>query len=83
VVRSLATVAVDVSAYKLNLICRPLSGPGAAAEWEIANRTEPITSALQVIWERAQACGYTNLLVVVEPTGIDHKLLLRIGAAPS
>ena len=41
-----ATVACDVSAYKLNLICRELSAPGAVAEWEILNRTEPITSTL-------------------------------------
>ena len=77
---SVATIAVDVSAYKLNLMCRQLSAPGASAEWEIANRTEPITSTLLAIWERAQARGYTNVLVVVEPTGIYHKLLLRIAA---
>lgn len=80
VVPSLATVAVDVSAYKLNLLCRDLASPGASAEWEIANRTEPITSTLVAIWERARARGHTNLLVVVEPTGIYHKLLLRIAA---
>ena len=78
---SLATIAVDVSAYKLNLMCRELSSPGASAEWEIANRTEPIASTLLAIWERAQARGHTSLLVVVEPTGIYHKLVLRIAAA--
>ena len=77
---SLATVAVDVSAYKLNLMCRELSSPGASAEWEIANRTAAITSTLLAIWERAQARGITALRVVVEPTGIYHKLLLRIAA---
>ena len=81
VVPSLATVAVDVSAYKLNLMCRDLSSPGAAAEWEIANRTQAITSTLLAIWERAQARGITNLRIVVEPTGIYHKLLLRIAAS--
>ena len=78
---SVATVAVDVSAYKLNLMCRELSAPGALAEWEIANRTEPITSTLLSIWERAQARGITHLRVIVEPTGIYHKLLLRIAVA--
>ncbi len=78
---SVATVAVDVSAYKLNLICRELSAPGASAEWEIANRTEPITSTLLAIHERAQSQGATEFRVVVEPTGIYHKLLLRIAAS--
>ena len=77
---SVATIAVDVSAYKLNLMCRELSLPGVPAEWEIANRTEPITSTLLAIWERAQACGMTHLRVIVEPTGIYHKLLLRVAA---
>jgi hypothetical protein len=77
---SLATVAVDVSAYKLNLMCRELSAPGASAEWEIDNRTEAITSTLLGVWERAQARGITTLRVIVEPTGVYHKLLLRIAA---
>ena len=75
-----ATVACDVSAYKLNLICRDLSAPGAAAEWEIANRTEPIIDTLTTIRTAAAARGITALRVVVEPTGIYHKLLLRIAA---
>lgn len=77
---SVATIAVDVGAYKLNLMCRELSSPGASAEWEIENRTEAITSTLLAIWERAQARRITGLRVIVEPTGIYHKLLLRIAA---
>ena len=76
-----ATVACDVGCYKINLICRELSSPGAAAEWEIANRTEAITSTLIAIRERALASGIAALRVVVEPTGIYHKLLLRIAAS--
>jgi len=75
---STATIACDVSAHKLNLICRELSGPGDAAEWEILNRTEPITSTLRLICERARARGIMQLRVIVEPTGRYHKLLLRI-----
>jgi transposase len=75
-----STVACDVGCYKINLICRDLSGPGAAAEWEIPNRTEPITTTLLVIRERALARGITELRVVVEPTGIYHKVLLHIAA---
>jgi transposase len=75
------TVACDVGCYKINLMCRELSSPGAAAEWEIANRTEAITSTLICIRERALARGIAALRVVVEPTGIYHKLLLRIAAS--
>lgn len=78
-----ATVACDIGCYKINLICRELSSPGAAAEWEIANRTEAITSTLISIRERALARGIAGLRVVVEPTGIYHKLLLRIAASLS
>jgi len=74
------TIACDVSAYKLNLICRDLSAPGAVAKWEIANRTEPIIDTLTAIREAAALRGITALRVIVEPTGIYHKLLLRIAA---
>ncbi len=72
------TVACDVSAYKLSLFCSDLSRPGAVAEWEIDNGTEAITATLLMIAERARACGFEQLRVVVEPTGIYHRLLLRI-----
>lgn len=77
----IATIACDVSAYKLNLICRDLSVPGAAAEWEIANRTEPIIDTLTSIRNAATARGITALRVVVEPTGIYYKLLFRIAVS--
>ncbi len=76
--RTSAIVSCDVSAYGLNLACRDLSLPGAAAEWEIPNRTEPITATLRSIVEQAIERGITELMVVVEPTGRYHKLLLRI-----
>ena len=72
------TVSCDVSAYKLNLFCRALSAPGAAAQWEIANRSDAITSTLVAIREAALARGITALRIVVEPTGIYHRLVLRI-----
>ena len=76
-----ATIACDVSSAKLNLFCRELSAPGAIAEWEIANRTEAITSMLNSIREKATAQGIAVLRVIVEPTGVYHKLLLRIAAS--
>lgn len=76
-----ATIACDVSSLKLNLFCRELSIPGATAEWEIANRTEAITTTLLSIREKAAANGIAALRVIVEPTGVYHKLLLRIAAS--
>lgn len=76
-----ATIACDVSSDKLNLFCRELSVPGATAEWEIANRTEAITSTLNSIREKAATKGITVIRVIVEPTGVYHKLLLRIAAS--
>jgi transposase len=76
-----ATIACDVSSTKLNLFCRELSAPGAIAEWEIANRTEAITSMLNSIREKAVAQGITILRVIVEATGVYHKLLLRIAVS--
>jgi transposase len=71
-------ISGDVGRDKINLYCHDLSRPGQVAEWEVANRTEPITSTLQSIQQRAVAAGMTALCVVVEPTGIYHKLLFRI-----
>ena len=76
-----AIVACDVGCDMINLFCRELSSPGASAEWEIANRTEAITTTLISIRERAVARGIAALRVVVEPTGIYHKLLLQIAAS--
>ena len=77
----LASIACDVSSQKLNLFCRELSVPGAIAEWEIDNRTEAITTMLLSIREKAAANGIMALRVIVEPTGVYHRLLLRIAAS--
>ena len=76
-----ASIACDVSSQKLNLFCRELTVPGAIAEWEIDNRTEAITTMLLSIREKAAANGITALRVIVEPTGVYHRLLLRIAAS--
>lgn len=73
-----ATIACDVSSVKLNLFCRELSAPGRVAEWEIDNATDAITSTLRTIIEQAGVCGIEQLRVVVEPTGVYHRLILRI-----
>jgi transposase len=52
--------------------------PGFAGTWEIANRTDSIRATLIEIRGLAEVAGYEGLRVIVEPTGIYHKLLLRI-----
>lgn len=78
---SCATVACDVSAYKLDLFCQELSEPGAVAEWQISNSTEAIKALLAAILAQAAARGIGQLRVVVEPTGRYHKLILRIASS--
>ena len=73
-----ANIACDIGASTINLVCRELSAPGALAEWDTRNRTEPITTTLLAIREQALRHGITELRVVVEPTGRYHKLILRI-----
>ncbi|HEX8407420.1 MAG TPA: transposase [Thermoanaerobaculia bacterium] len=75
---SLADVACDVGLDGLNLICSAVAGPGFAATWEIENRTDAIRTTLIEIQRLAEAAGYGGLRVIVEPTGIYHKLLLRL-----
>lgn len=76
-----AIITCDVGSETLHFLCRDLSAPGSPAEWTIDNRTAAITSTLSSVRERATKAGITRLLVVVEPTGIYHKLLLRIAAS--
>lgn len=78
--RSAVNVCCDVGSEKLNLVCRELSAPGVVAEWEIENCTEAITRMLVQIRELATARGIEQLRIVVEPTGIYHRLLLRLAA---
>lgn len=73
-----ATIAVDVGAGSLNYTCSTLSRPGAPAEWKSENRTASITATLTEIRELATSRGIDALQVIVEPTGIYHRLLLRI-----
>lgn len=72
------TVTADVGSLKLNLFCRELCAAGAVAEWEIENGTAAITEHLTAIRELARSRGIDGLRVVVEPTGVYHRLLFRI-----
>jgi len=75
---TLCNVSCDVGMEKLNLVCPAMARPDFRPEWEIANRTEPIRSTLELIRRSARLAGFTNIRVVVEPTGIYHRTLLRI-----
>jgi len=72
------SVAVDVSMEKLNFEYS-LNGPVLARE--IANRTEDIESELASIWTRARSAGFGRVHVVLESTGVYHKLVLRVAQA--
>lgn len=71
-------VSCDVGSERLNLTCRALSRPGAAAEWEIENGSIAITETLTAIRAAAASQGVDRLLLVAEPTGSYHVLLFRI-----
>lgn len=75
---SVADVACDVGETELNLVCSAVARPGFPATWEIENRTAAIRLTLEQIRTLAVAAGYAGLRVIVEPTGIYHKLLVRI-----
>jgi hypothetical protein len=78
VVSSSLDVCADVGMDRLNLVCLPLSRPGAVAEWDIENRSEAITETLTAIKQLAASHGHEQVRVVVEPTGVYHAHFLNI-----
>ena len=75
---TLCNVSCDVGMSKLNFACPSIARPAFRPEWEIANRTEPIHTTLELIRRLARLAGFTNIRVIVEPTGVYHRMLLRI-----
>ena len=73
-------VACDVGSARLNLVCTALSRPGSPAEWEIPNRTASILETLAHIHSLAIEGGARQLRIIVEPTGVYHRLLLELAA---
>ena len=70
-------VCFDAHSDKLDLV----TYVGAEViERSVANRTVDITMALNWLRSRAKVAGYNQLRVVVEPTGVYHKLLLEIAS---
>ena len=78
VVSSALDICADVGMDRLNLVCLALSRPGAVAEWDIENRSVPITETLTAIRDLAASRGHSQLRIVVEPTGVYHAHLLHI-----
>jgi transposase len=76
-----AFVSCDVSMDTLNLVCPSLARPGFKPEWEIQNGSEAIRATLDSILHLARLSGFEQVNVVVEPTGVYHRLLLRIARA--
>jgi transposase len=62
----------------IHIVCPPLDDRGFSESMTVANRTDAIRRALEQIRDRAGALGFPRLRVIAEPSGIYHKLLLRI-----
>lgn len=71
-------VCVDVGMTELHLTVAGAEPSPFPRVFSIANRTAPIRTTLAEIRTIARAAGRTRVRVVVEPTGIYHKLLLRL-----
>lgn len=71
-------VCCDVGMSELHLTAGSAGASRFPRVFSIANRTEPIRGTLAEIRTLADAAGLQRVRVVVEPTGIYHKLLLRL-----
>lgn len=70
-------VCCDVGMDEIHLVCPPLDGSPFARTLTVANRTDSIRTTLEQI--RHSAAGdASRLRIVVEPTGVYHKLLMRM-----
>ena len=75
---TLCNLSCDVGMTTINAAAPSLGRPGFCAEWEIPNRSVEIRDLLERLLAAARAAGFDGLRVVVEPTGIYHRHLLRI-----
>ncbi len=71
-------VCCDVGMTDLHLTVGRTATSRFPRVFSIANRTEPIRTALTEIRALADGAGRRRVRVVVEPTGVYHKLLLRL-----
>lgn len=71
-------VSCDVGMDSLHLVCRGLAGGAFPSVFAIDNRSDAIRSTLTEIRSKAANAGQTDIGLVLEPTGVYDKLLLRI-----
>ena len=71
-------ICCDVGMDSIHLVCRTLAGSAFPRVFAIDNRSEAIRSTLQQLQSDASNHGHAELQLVLEPTGVYDKLLLRI-----
>ena len=69
-------VCCDVGMDEIHVFRPGIGGSPFPHVMSIKNRTESIRSTLRELRASATAAGITNVRIVVEPTGIYHKLLI-------
>ena len=69
-----AIIACDVSKDIINVVCKFGKFP---KEYELKNHTTVLEKELKKLKDFAQHCGYKNIWVVAEPTGVYHRTLFR------
>lgn len=71
-------VSCDVGMDSLHFVCRGLGGSAFPSVFTIDNRSDAIRTTLVEIRAKAASAGQTHMVLVLEPTGVYDKLLLRI-----
>lgn len=71
-------VCCDIGMDNVHLICRALAGQTFPRVFAIENRSDPIRATLTQLRNDASSSGQANVRLVIEPTGVYDKLLLRI-----
>ena len=71
-------ICCDVGMDEIHLLCPPASESGFMRVVPMANRTDAIRATLAQIRDSVGPLQASRLRVVVEPTGVYHKLLMRI-----
>lgn len=71
-------ICCDVGMDNIHLVCRALAGTAFPRVFAIENRSDAIRATLTQLGNDASSCGQTNVRLVLEPTGVYDKLLLRI-----
>ncbi len=75
---SVLNVCCDVGMDELHLTCGAVGGMRFPRVFSIPNRTRPIRATLAELRKVAAGAGLSTVRVIVEPTGVYHKLLLRL-----